>query len=390
MFPCGSHEENDNQVILDEFKKLLPTVPVNQRGMALAMYNMMKKFTTCDEASDKLCDGNMEDFSAAELEITGKADGIIEGSRPCSEDELETCKEFLNEDEVMKPEDNDGKIISGYWLTCMKNKKLDITEADEPLLKNLYKLDVIECNDKAEKEKKAEEAVTETAEPKGDQPETEIKAEDPNADNKEDGKKGDKNKTLDVKFYFLSNEWFTNEVLNIQITYSGEEPVKSVSDKVNWKEGKNITQKKVSKKQKSKKTGKTRTIDKVVTTESFFNIFGDFSAEEFEMPEENAETAPEMNLFIVSGTIDEILEMAPYSLEYFLDVHPEEEESDMEDEDDEDDDEEDDESDDDDKKPKKKSGKAAKKTSGKNSKKASGTNLDGKGDAPKEQECKQN
>jgi len=37
-----------------------------------------------------------------------------------------------------------------------------------------------------------------------------------------------------------------------------------VGDEVNWKAGKNLTKKKISKKQKNKKTGKTRTIEKEV------------------------------------------------------------------------------------------------------------------------------
>jgi len=390
MFP-NLGEENDTQLILNDFKKLLPTVPLAQRAKALAMYNIMKNYVISDEASDKLCDANMADFSNAELEITGKADGIIEGGKPCSDDQLQAVKEFLNEDESVTPEANDGKPMDGYWLTCFKNKKIEVAECDEPLLKHLYKLDVVENNDKPE------ETVEVTPEAKADtepKPETEIKSEDPNAPSKfEEPKKAEKKKTLDVKFYFMTNEWFENEVLSLQIHYSGEEPVKSVSDKVVWKSGKNITEKKISKKQKSKKTGKTRTVDKVVKTESFFNIFGDFTAEEFEMPDAEAEEAPEMNLYMVSGTIDEILEMAPYSLEYYLDVHPEEDEDDSEGEDDDEDDE-DDESDDDDKKPKKKyqknTGKGCCKPPPKKKESAASGDKDKDGGAPKEQECKQN
>jgi len=194
---------------------------------------------------------------------------------------------------------------------------------------------------------------------------------------------------MDVVFYFEKNEHFENEKLTLQIEYKGEDPTKSSGDKIIWKEGKNITEKKVSKKQKSKKTGKTRTVDKVVKTPSFFGMFETFTAEEFQMPEaEQIEEEGIMNIYMVSGTIEEILEMAPYSLEYYMDCHPDEE-GEFSDEDDEDDDDEDDEYDEeeDEKKPKRKRSTKGKK-SGKNSKKASGTNVDG--EAPKEQDCKQN
>jgi nucleosome assembly protein 1-like 1 len=42
---------------------------------------------------------------------------------------------------------------------------------------------------------------------------------------------------------------------------------------IDWKDGKDVTKKKVKKKQKNKKTGETRTIIKSVTCDSFFNFF---------------------------------------------------------------------------------------------------------------------
>jgi len=42
---------------------------------------------------------------------------------------------------------------------------------------------------------------------------------------------------------------------------------------INWKEGKDVTKKKIKKKQKNKKTKETRTISKTVPDESFFNVF---------------------------------------------------------------------------------------------------------------------
>jgi len=48
---------------------------------------------------------------------------------------------------------------------------------------------------------------------------------------------------------------------------------KATGTEITWKAGKNLTKKKVEKKQKNKKTGKTRTVEKEVDCESFFGFF---------------------------------------------------------------------------------------------------------------------
>jgi nucleosome assembly protein 1-like 1 len=338
-------ENNDNIAIMADFKKLLPTVPLQQRGKALALYNIMKNWCKADDASDVICENHMEEFSKAELLITADSDAIIEGARPCTESELEATKDFLGEDEQIKPEDNDGKPIDAYWLTCFKNKKLPVEEHDEPLLKNLYKLDVIEKADEAKPDAETAPEVEAQAQPvlpDGIHPEAEAKKTE-TSDEPVD-KKPKKAKILDVKFHFLENEWFENKILSLIIHFEGEDPIKSVSDKIVWKEGKNVTEKNVSKKQKSKKTGKTRTIESKKKCESFFNIFADFTADDVDFgQDQEKEDEVSKNLYDVVDMIDEIMDMAPYSLEYYMDLHPEEDEDDMDDDEDEDDDDEDDE-----------------------------------------------
>lgn len=50
-------------------------------------------------------------------------------------------------------------------------------------------------------------------------------------------------------------------------------PFKTVGTTINWNEGKDLTKKEVKKKQKNKKTGQNRVINKVVDADSFFNFF---------------------------------------------------------------------------------------------------------------------
>lgn len=45
------------------------------------------------------------------------------------------------------------------------------------------------------------------------------------------------------------------------------------SSKINWNPGKNVTEKVITKKQKHKSKGSTRTVTKVVKNDSFFNLF---------------------------------------------------------------------------------------------------------------------
>jgi len=57
-------------------------------------------------------------------------------------------------------------------------------------------------------------------------------------------------------------------------------PYKTVGTEINWKEGKNITKKTIQKKQKNKKSGASRTVNKTVDAESFFNFFRSITFEE--------------------------------------------------------------------------------------------------------------
>ena len=57
------------------------------------------------------------------------------------------------------------------------------------------------------------------------------------------------------------------------IMLSENETDKIEGTDIKWKENKDITKKEVTKKQKIKTTGKTRTVTKKIDTDSFFNFF---------------------------------------------------------------------------------------------------------------------
>lgn len=64
-----------------------------------------------------------------------------------------------------------------------------------------------------------------------------------------------------MRFHFEPNDYFTNTVITKEFELDGEDINKSFGDKIEWKEGKNVTMKVVKKKNKNKKTG-----EKVVKT----------------------------------------------------------------------------------------------------------------------------
>lgn len=85
-----------------------------------------------------------------------------------------------------------------------------------------------------------------------------------------------------VNFYFRPNEFFSNELLWIKAerdpegmdsTLGNSDIIFIKSNKIHWKPGKDLTKNKIKKKQRNKRTGQTRVIEKEVMKESFFNIF---------------------------------------------------------------------------------------------------------------------
>lgn len=81
-------------------------------------------------------------------------------------------------------------------------------------------------------------------------------------------------------FEFEDNEHFTNKTITKTYFYQEENGYggdfiydHAEGDKINWKEGKDLTVRVESKKQRNKNTKQTRIVKKTVPTESFFNFF---------------------------------------------------------------------------------------------------------------------
>jgi len=235
--------------------------------------------------------------------------GIINGTRQPTEEELKNLDQYFTEEEKAKKDEllANLKPIEDYWLTVLKNDtviKGHINENDEKALKHLTRIEY----------KFSEDAAT------------------PH--------------NFTITMHFSANEFFTNETLTVVFHMKESRDVtKTEGTTIAWKEGVNFTKKQVTKKQKNKKTGNVRTITKEETVPSFFNLFGSVvaPAEDKELDEEE-EALNNAILDQVDIGYSLIEEAIPFSLEYFLGVRKDEygDDEDFEDEDDEDDDDEED------------------------------------------------
>lgn len=103
-----------------------------------------------------------------------------------------------------------------------------------------------------------------------------------------------------VNFYFRPNEFFSNELLWIKAERDPEGVDSSLgssdiilveSNKIHWKPNRDLTRKKVKKKQRNKRTGQTRVVEKDVVVESFFNIFCNIAFDDVADDEDEADSA---------------------------------------------------------------------------------------------------
>ncbi|KAL7275147.1 histone chaperone [Rhizina undulata] len=174
-----------------------------------------------------------------------KRSKIVNGVTEPTEAEVEAGKEEDDEEED-KEEDNAGekkeadeaiKGVPEFWLTAMKNNfslAETITDKDEAALKHLTDIRMTYLERPGFK----------------------------------------------LIFQFSNNEFFTNKEITKTYYYQEESGYggdfiydHAEGDKINWKEGKDLTVRVESKKQRNKNTKQTRVVKRTVPTESFFNFF---------------------------------------------------------------------------------------------------------------------
>ncbi|KAK9325059.1 hypothetical protein V1517DRAFT_315282 [Lipomyces orientalis] len=224
------------------------------------------------------------------------------------------------EEEVESPIPKDAKGIPEFWLTAMKNVPAlaeTITDKDEEALKYLADIRV------------------EFIEQPG----------------------------FKLLFEFAENEFFSNSLITKTYFYQDETTFDgdyiydhAVGDKIEWKDGKNLTVRVEKKKQRNKHTKATRTIEKLIPIESFFNFFSppiapEDDEDEAEIPEDLEERlqldyqlGEEVKEKLIPRAIDwytgealdydDLDQLDPDDLEEYEDEEDDDEEDDDEDEED--------------------------------------------------------
>ena len=144
---------------------------------------------------------------------------------------------------------------------------------------------------------------------------------------------------FNVNFHFKENEFFSDSVLTIKAERDPEGPENELhgsdiliieSDKIHWKQNKDLTTKFILKKQRNKRTGETRTVKKTEKKDSFFNIFCNLDFDDILDDEENSHSVegdPTSNreVFFMTTSVLEMVynNMFTYLIPVALDLTPE-------------------------------------------------------------------
>jgi nucleosome assembly protein 1-like 1 len=300
-------KEKDTK-ILEEMKTKIKSLPLEERVPAVAIFRLTEQYfkqLAVEEAEEEKLDA---EYKIAEQTVLKENDSIVSGQRACTAKEVEGISQFLKEGENCDlATHNVAKPIEEYWAIVLKNADAYMGDADYDALKYLTGINISE------------------------------------------EKKSDSEKSVTAVFKFKENPYFTNTELRATVYLTNDMPKTSKGTNIEWKEGKMLTKKKVSKTQKNKKTQATRKVEKEVKCKSIFGLFADFTEKDDEESlQQEEEEQP--NLFLLNETIELLNDAIPFSLEYYLGVvdHEDEDEG-FEDDDDHDEDQDDD---DDAKKPK--------------------------------------
>jgi nucleosome assembly protein 1-like 1 len=282
-------DEEDKEMEAEILKALKEIKPLSDKIKCMILNSYLqedKQFNVELEAELAIINSKYRKLAQPLVDKTNE----IVGGRVPHEDELKGIHLYMTPEEIQKKDESFASIkpIEGYWLKVMKGSmvmKQFIQERDEEALKSLKTIKFTPSHD----------------------------SNTPH--------------DFTLIFTFGPNEYFENEVLEKHFQMKEEkECKKTTASDIKWKEGKNLTKKSVTKKQKNKKTGKTRTVTKEVDCDSFFSFFKTVEGSE-KKPHEHKddescsedEHGDELLDHTDFGTslLEEIL---PYHLEYYLGV----------------------------------------------------------------------
>ncbi|KAL2377935.1 hypothetical protein RJZ90_006358 [Blastomyces dermatitidis] len=303
----------------------IESLPAPVRRRVAGLKGIQKEHSKLEaEFQQKVLELEKEYFAKFEP-LYGKRATIVNGQSEPTEDEVKAGEEDEEDGEEEEPkakdepksEDADVPVAAGipeFWLSAMKNHislSEMITERDEEALKQL----------------------------------TDIRMEYLERPG------------FRLIFEFSENQFFTNKTISKTYYYQEESGYggdfiydHAEGDEIEWKEGKDLTVRYESKKQRNKSTKQTRVVKVKVPTDSFFNFFS--PPKPPANGEDDAESDIEERLELDYTLGEDIKEkLIPRAVDWFtgeaLQFEEYDEEMDMDDFDDDDEDDDDDDDDDD-------------------------------------------
>jgi len=205
-YPHDEEEVKYEKEIVDAIKKL----PIEQRFQAIALNNYILMRKQLDTEVESQIQDIVRKYNKVQAPLMDNVNQIIAGDRAPTEEELHDAKTHLTEEELTKiGESLNAEAVPEYWykvLTSCLKLKPEIQDADIPLLKSLKKIEHL--------------------------PE-------------------DEGEHFSFRFHFAPNEHIENEVLSVRFVMIDENEVERIEGTdIKWKEGKDITKKTITKKQK--------------------------------------------------------------------------------------------------------------------------------------------
>eukprot|EP01017_Pseudomicrothorax_dubius_P043348 TRINITY_DN71_c0_g2_i1.p1 TRINITY_DN71_c0_g2~~TRINITY_DN71_c0_g2_i1.p1 ORF type:complete len:332 (+),score=164.05 TRINITY_DN71_c0_g2_i1:169-1164(+) len=264
----------------EELVQKLKELPVKDRFKAVALNSVHKELRRLDEELQKEIRKLQFKYEQQMAPLHERSNDLIQGKGLPKDEELNEAATFFSQEELATKETNNvHEPIADFWLKALKNCPVvreEIQAKDEPALKTLQRV-VIRTKEDAE--------------------------------------------DYELDFVFGANDFFTNEVLTKKVIFEEGQPARTEGTQIAWKEGKNLSKKTVTKKQKNKKSGQTRTVTKEVDDDTFFLFFNDSKPAEGEDEDDDEEAElPQGHRFEIDNDIAELIkeDLVPYSLDYFL------------------------------------------------------------------------
>ncbi|EZG51419.1 nucleosome assembly protein [Gregarina niphandrodes] len=241
-------------------------------------------------AIDQLCELHMEQHKLrveCRREYAVLIQKYLKASKPLYEKRAE----------ILKPRsDTQKSLVTDFWLQALKHHatfSASIEVWDEPVLKHI----------------------------------TDIQA---------DCLDGDWQKSFRITFHFEPNAFFTNSVLTKQFVMDEDEEtgenllVQAIGTKIDWKPGKDVTVKIISKRQRHKLSKEMRTVTVKKARPSFFNFFRTrvFPTEQELQVMRESEVQRLENYFSVEYELGQILRdrIVPLATGWYLDIEYDSEE----------------------------------------------------------------